>query len=122
MAGKRTGKTMTDDEAIRFAFDIGRSEIFDELKEIKERKKLFRYGHTYPFYLKAVRVSLVEMGYDEQWVDEKFRDVLEAVYLGSKPNRRDWDRGTLTKIRGLRKLIVGNMKWVDSCGRKIADD
>lgn len=36
----------------------------------------------YPRYIKAVRVSLVAMGYDEQWVDTEFRDAIEKKYLG----------------------------------------
>jgi len=36
---------------------------------------------AYPRYLKAVRVTLVSLGFDEEWVDTDFRDALEAQYL-----------------------------------------
>lgn len=32
-------------------------------------------------YLKAVRVTLLGLGYDPQWVEGDFRDALEAEYL-----------------------------------------
>ncbi len=113
------GKTMTDDEAIEFVSRIGRCELFDELDEIEENKTdpLLRRRHNYPFYLKAIRVSLVTQGYDEHWVDSKFRDVLEAAYLGYKPGPYAWERGSLTKIKNLRKRIVSNMKWAKDFGR-----
>ena len=47
----------------------------------------------YPRYIKAVRVSLVEMGYDEQWVDTEFRDAIEKKYLGynTQDEKQNWE-------------------------------
>lgn len=36
---------------------------------------------AYPRYLKAVRVTLVSLGFDKEWVNTDFRDALEAQYL-----------------------------------------
>ena len=63
---------MTAQQMMDFIKGIGRSELWDELEE---RPK------GYPRYLKAVRVSLVELGYDEQWVDTTFRTALEKEYM-----------------------------------------
>lgn len=36
---------------------------------------------AYHRYLKAVRVTLVSLGFDKEWVNTDFRDTLEAQYL-----------------------------------------
>ena len=36
---------------------------------------------AYPRYLKAVRVTLVSLGFDKEWVNTDFRDALVAQYL-----------------------------------------
>lgn len=64
--------TMTEQQMMDFIKGIGRSELWDELEERPNK---------YPRYLKAVRVTLVELGYDEQWVDTTFRTALEKEYM-----------------------------------------
>lgn len=63
---------MTEKEMMEFIRGVGRSELWDELKDRPKQ---------YPRYLKAVRVSLVELGYDEEWVDTTFREALESYYM-----------------------------------------
>ena len=57
---------------------VGRSELFDEISSMKVAMPKI----PYPRYLKAVRVTLVSLGFDEEWVDADFRDALETKYLG----------------------------------------
>ena len=72
---------MDEDEMFSYINAIDRTELYDE----KEDAKKFAHNGTkwdgYPRYLKAIRVSLVAMGYDEQWVDTTFRDALEEKYM-----------------------------------------
>lgn len=35
----------------------------------------------YSRYLKAVRVTLISLGFDDEWVENDFRDALEKEYL-----------------------------------------
>ena len=56
---------------------VGWSELFDEISSMEKAMPKI----TYPRYLKAVRVMLVSLGFDEDWVDTDFRDELEAKYL-----------------------------------------
>ena len=61
---------------------IGRTELFDELKDIHNSAYgLIRGSIPYPRYLKAIRVSLVALGYDEEWVESTFKEALEKKYL-----------------------------------------
>lgn len=53
-----------------FFNDLGRAELY-------ENKRVF---------LKAVRVTLISLGYDESWVNDQFRDLLES-YFGDVPQR-----------------------------------
>lgn len=75
---------MDKDEMNKFIENIGRCELYEEIQDSKlrrgDRGKMQWNG--YPRYIKAIRVSLVEMGYDERWVDTKFRDAIEKKYLG----------------------------------------
>lgn len=57
--------------------DIGRIELFDEIQSMERAWPRI----PYPRYLKAVRVTLVSLGFDEEWVNTEFRDALEAKYL-----------------------------------------
>ena len=67
-------KRMTDEEMYRFIDSICRAELEEEVKELKNT-------YQYPRYLKAVRVTLVSLGYDVMWVDGHFRTALEKKYL-----------------------------------------
>lgn len=75
---------MDEDEMNKFIENIGRMELYDEVHDSKLRigERLKMKWNGYPRYIKAIRVSLVEMGYDEQWVDTEFRDAIEMKYLG----------------------------------------
>ena len=75
---------MDEDEMNKFIENIGRMELYDEVHDSKLRRgeRLKMKWNGYPRYIKAIRVSLVEMGYDEQWVDTEFRDAIEMKYLG----------------------------------------
>lgn len=57
--------------------NISRVELFDEIDSMKSAVPKI----SYPRYLKAVRVTLVSLGFDEKWVDTDFRDALEVRYL-----------------------------------------
>lgn len=75
------GKRMSHNEMMRFIEDIGRRELFKELKGLRSkqhRRRATEYKGSY--YLKAVRVTLHSLGYDCQWVDGEFRDALENYY------------------------------------------
>ena len=76
--------TMDEDEMNKFIESIGRTELYDEVHDSKLRRgdRLKMKWNGYPRYIKAIRVSLVAMGYDEQWVDTEFRDAIEMKYLG----------------------------------------
>jgi len=74
---------MTAEEMQNFIDLISRTELFDEIKDIASDKYRLvnpNQPHPYPRYLKAIRVSLVSLGYDEHWVDTEFRDALEDKY------------------------------------------
>lgn len=71
-------QVMTEEEMNQYIDNIGRTELFDEIRHIVSNPP----HHPYPRYLKAIRVSLVALGYDETWVNTTFRDALEKRYLG----------------------------------------
>ena len=60
-------KTMTIAETRNFINNIGRSELFEELRE-----RSFAGSR----YLKAVQATLIALGYDSRWVRSEFTDVL----------------------------------------------
>ena len=63
-------KIMNEAQMLNYIEDIGRSELFEEMKTSRQ----------YPRYLKAIRVSLIALGYDSYWVEHEFRDALEERY------------------------------------------
>lgn len=63
-------RIMTKAQMTRYIEDIGRSELFEEM----------RTSRQYPRYLKAIRVSLIALGYNASWVEHEFRDALEKRY------------------------------------------
>lgn len=71
-------KTMSEDEMTEYINKIGRSELFDEIKDMKKSNVY----QNYPYYLKAIRVSLIALGYDQQWVETTFKNALNKKYLG----------------------------------------
>lgn len=71
-------KTMTKQEAEYFAKQVMRSALFEEM----------RMNHGYPFFLKGVRATLIELGYDYVWVEHEFEPILSkeaGLYEPSKP-------------------------------------
>lgn len=70
------GKVMDEDELNDFVCSIDRAELDLELEE---RKKIG--PQSYPRYLKAVRVTLIALGYDEEWVETVLKDALKRKYL-----------------------------------------
>jgi len=57
--------------------NIGRSELFEEINSMGSAMPRIKY----PRYLKAVRVTLISLGFDVNWVEEDFRTALEKKYL-----------------------------------------
>ena len=55
---------MNKDELKTFLKHIGRTEMFE----------------NYRSYSKGVRVALINVGYDEKWVNGEFKDTLDAFY------------------------------------------
>lgn len=77
------GFTMSDEEMQQFVEHVGRCELFEELEDFD---KLKAYGVKFnkteqSRYLKAIRVALATLGYDEEWVDTKLRNSLQEKYL-----------------------------------------
>lgn len=67
-----------------FIDKVARHELHQELEQMYIAQRActdlpVKWG--YPRYLKAVRASLVALGYDEDWVNGPFRMVLERKYL-----------------------------------------
>lgn len=74
---------MSADEMNAFIESVGRSELFEEIEELKSDKRSVLNAsnpHPYPRYLKAVLVSLVALQYDERWVNTTFKDALDKRY------------------------------------------
>lgn len=78
---KNNKKIMNEKEMISFINSVGRSELFDEIEFINDKSIKLPYQHKQSKYLKAVRVSLISLGYNEEWVETTFRDALEEKYL-----------------------------------------
>lgn len=66
---------MSKEEMNSFIDRISRTELLKEIDELSDRS-------ITPRYLKAIRVSLIELGYDSSWVESEFRESLEAKYMG----------------------------------------
>lgn len=60
--GISEGLIMTDEAMLDFIKRLSRSEMYDEVK---------RTG-TYTAYLKAICTTLEELGYNRDWIDDKF--------------------------------------------------
>lgn len=72
---------MDKEEMLYYIDSIDRTELYIEKDDAKKFAHNGTMWNGYPRYLKAIRVSLIAMGYDEQWVETIFRDALEAKYL-----------------------------------------
>lgn len=71
----QSGKRMSHEEMFSYIERISRTELLMEIKELSVKTISSRY-------LKAIRVSLIELGYDSSWVESEFRESLEAKYMG----------------------------------------
>lgn len=85
----RCNAMMTEEEMDAFIDKVARHELHQELEQMYIAQRActdlpVKWG--YPRYLKAVRASLVALGYDEDWVNGPFRMVLERKYL-RRPKR-----------------------------------
>lgn len=84
VAGTKSNRmVMSHQEMMQYIKDVGRTELFQELEDLRNKNYSMIRRNTVPSsrYLKAICVSLVALGYDEQWVDTTFRDALETEYL-----------------------------------------
>lgn len=68
---------MTESQMYAFVDSINRNELHEELRDIYITKT--QKGNSK--YLKAIQASLIALGYDERWVNEEFRDLLEETYI-----------------------------------------
>lgn len=70
-------KIMNENEMNDFIEKVGRSEVWEEKRRIANGN----LNYNYPTYLKAVRVTLITLGYDQDWVETVFAPALDAKYL-----------------------------------------
>lgn len=77
------GKTMTNAQMTEFIKSIGRAELYDELNLMRTQERPFNMTQGL-FYLKGVCVTLVELGYDGDWVYGTFRAAFEEYYKKGK--------------------------------------
>lgn len=52
----------------------------DEMKTFVNKLSRAELHSNVAVYTKAVRVTLIALGYDEDWVNEEFREYLENEY------------------------------------------
>lgn len=71
--------TMDKDAAERFAESIGRAELFEELKSS---------SRNYPRFLKGVLTSLIEVGFDESWVNGELRNIIDRKYMDTSDEKK----------------------------------
>ena len=64
--------TMDEDEMADFVRQVGRGELYEEMKERPSRN---------PRYFKAVQATLLALGYDERWVYADLIESLQKEYL-----------------------------------------
>lgn len=64
---------MDEDEMAEFVRRVGRSELFEEIKE--------RPGKE-PRYFRAVQATLTALGFDERWVYAELKEEMDKEYLG----------------------------------------
>jgi hypothetical protein len=79
---KNNKRIMTLAEMQTFIKQVGRSELFDELKFIKNREYFnpcTLIGRD-SIYLKAITISLMALDYDEKWVQGPFTSLLNHYY------------------------------------------
>lgn len=69
-------KKMSKKKMYEFIKSISRFELYEELERLCPGKPSGKSA-----YLKAVRVTLISLGYDTHWVEGDFRHALETYYL-----------------------------------------
>lgn len=75
---------MSQDEMMQFIKNVGRSELFEEMEDAKELAHVYTTWNGKSRYLKAVRASLIALGYDREWVDTDFKEAIEDYYYGEQ--------------------------------------
>ena len=65
-------KIMTTEEMQDYFQKIGRAELYEEIEAIKNRKDGPK-RKTISIYLKAIRTSLIALGYNSLWVNTTFK-------------------------------------------------
>lgn len=60
-------KTMNDDIARKFAYGCIRAESYENMR----------------CFSKGVRATLIELGFDDSWVNNEFREILETMIKDS---------------------------------------
>lgn len=53
---------------------------FEEMREFLGKLSRAEFESNPIIFSKAVRVSLIALGYDENWVNTEFREYLETTY------------------------------------------
>ena len=66
-----TSKRLNDDEAHRLIAGVRRVELYECPRS----------------YMKAVRATLIALGYDEYWVNSKFREMMGDMYVDSETGK-----------------------------------
>lgn len=66
-----TPKRLDDDEARRLIAGVRRAELYECPRS----------------YMKAVRATLIALGYDEYWVNGRFREIMSEVYVDPKTGK-----------------------------------
>lgn len=75
---------MTEIEMANLIEEVGRAELFDELRQMEEdtawHNSTEKWGAVKSRYFKAICVTLIALGYDAQWVNDEFYIELEKTY------------------------------------------
>lgn len=53
---------------------------FDEMRDFLGKISRAEFEDNPIIFSKAIRVSLIALGYDEEWVNDEFRQYLETTY------------------------------------------
>lgn len=53
---------------------------FEEMRDFLNKISRADFQENPIIYSKAIRVSLIALGYDEDWVNDEFREYLETTY------------------------------------------
>lgn len=74
------GPVMSQEQMYQYIEDIGRCELYDELEQNRSPHAIFQKDRSLK-YLKAIRASLIALGFSQEWVETEFKQALEERYL-----------------------------------------